>query len=261
MAMREPTTIRQVVGWVRRVWVASGALVLLLMPVYVWWTYTPRLAVGALASDAAVRVERGDVLRFVPQGRARRVGLVWVAGCLVSPDAYAPLGHAVAAHGFPVVVYGLPWRCTPWPPQRAKAETDIRRLLASAPPDRWVLGGHSKGAVFVSSVAAAPPASLRGVIIAGSTHPRDVDLSSSPLPITKIVATLDGIAPMAVSESRRVLLPATVDWRRIEGGNHSQFGWYGTQLWDGTARITREQQHTQVLVAVLELLARVEDAH
>ena len=56
------------------------------------------------------------------------------------------------------------------------------------------------------------------------------------------------------------MLPPDATWHRIEGGNHSQFGWYGTQLGDGTARITREQQHTQVLAAVLELLARVEDA-
>jgi len=260
--MRKPTTTRLVVAWIRRVWVASGALVLLLMPVYVWWTYTPRLPVDALSSDATVSVERSDVLRFVPRGRVRSVGLVWVAGCLVSPDAYAPLGHAVAAQGYPVVVYGLPWRCTPWPPQRARADAEIRRHLSSAPPDRWVLGGHSKGAVFVSSVAATPPASLRGVIIAGSTHPRDVDLSHSRLAISKIVATMDGIAPLDVSGSpaRRRLLPPDATWHRIEGGNHSQFGWYGTQLGDGTARITREQQHTEVLAAVLAVLARVEDA-
>jgi pimeloyl-ACP methyl ester carboxylesterase len=258
MAMRKPITTRSVLVLIRRLWVTSGVLVLLLMPVYVWWTYTPRLPVGALASDDTVLVERRDVLRFVPRGDARSVGLVWVAGCLVSPDAYAPLGHAVAAQGYPVVVYGLPWRCTPWAPQRAQAEADIRRLLASAPPDRWVLGGHSKGAVFVSNVAATPPPSLRGVIIAGSTHPRDVDLSGSPLPIMKVVATLDGIAPMAVSESRRVLLPATVDWRRIEGGNHSQFGWYGRQLGDGRPTLSRGQQQEQMLSAVLAALKQVE---
>jgi len=62
--MRKATTTRLVVAWIRRVWVASGALVLLLMPVYVWWTYTPRLPVDALSSDATVSVERSDVLRI-----------------------------------------------------------------------------------------------------------------------------------------------------------------------------------------------------
>jgi pimeloyl-ACP methyl ester carboxylesterase len=256
--MPDYQTMRSVLAWVRRIWVAAGCLVFLLIPVYVWWTYSPRLPSGVLASDQRVRVARGHVLRFEPRERARQVGLVWVAGCLVGPDAYAPLGHAVAMRGYSVVVYGLPWRCAPGPSLVARADADLRRLLAAAPPEQWVLGGHSKGAVFVSSVAASPPPRLRGVIIAGSTHPRDVDLSRSTLAITKIVATLDGIAPIAMSESRRGLVPPQATWHRIEGGNHSQFGWYGTQLGDGRARISRERQHEDVLAAVLELLARVE---
>ena len=181
-----------------------------------------------------------------------------VAGCLVAPEAYAPLGHAVAARGYAVVIYGLPWRCAPLPAQRARANADLRRLLEARSPSRWVLGGHSKGATFVAEIAARPPAALRGAIIAGSTHPRDVDLSGTSLAVAKIVATEDGIAPMDVSESLRRLLPADVAWHRIEGGNHSQFGWYGTQLGDGTARITRARQQDQVVDAVLELLGRVQ---
>lgn len=256
--MRKAATTRSVLALVRRVWVFGGSLMLLATPVYAWWTYTPRLPAGAMTADAGVAVEAGDVVRFTPRAGARDVGLVWVAGCLVAPQAYAPLAHAVAARGYPVVVYGLPWRCAPLPVHRARVDADLRRLLGAAGPSRWVLGGHSKGAVFVSQIAASPPASLRGVIIAGSTHPRDVDVSDSSLAITKIVATLDGIAPMAVSESRRALLPATVDWRRIEGGNHSQFGWYGTQLGDGTATISREQQQEQLLSAVLDVLTEAE---
>jgi len=238
--------------------VIAGSLLQLPTPIYAWWTYAPRLPAGALLSDARVRVDSGDALRFTPRDQAHGVGLVWVAGCLVSPDAYAPLARAVATRGYPVVVYGLPWRCAPLPAHRGRADADLRRLLAAASPTRWVLGGHSKGAVFVSLVAATPPASLRGVIIAGSTHPRDVDLSRTPLDVTKVVATLDGIAPLATSESRRNLLPATVHWRRIEGGNHSQFGWYGTQLGDGTATISREQQQAELLDAILGVLVKVE---
>ncbi|AMY11419.1 Alpha/beta hydrolase family protein [Luteitalea pratensis] len=241
--MREPMTARRIIGIVRRVWVTTGGLLLLGMPVYAWWTYAARLPAGALDSDAGVVVERGETLRFIPRESAHDVGLVWVAGCLVAPEAYAPLGHAIAARGFPVIIYGLPWRCAPFPQQRTQAETDLRRLLEVRRPSRWVLGGHSKGATFVVQIAVRPPASLRGLVIAGSTHPRDVDLSGTSLAVAKIVATEDGIAPIDVSESRRRLLPDGVTWHRLEGGNHSQFGWYGTQLGDGTARITRARQH------------------
>ena len=248
---------QRIIGIVRRIWVTTGALLLVATPVYAWWTYAPRLPDGSLVSDAGVLVERGDYLRFTPRRVTGRPGLLWVAGCLVPAEAYAPLGHAVAARGYPAVIYGLPWRCAPFPSQQARADADLRRLLLAS-PSRWVLGGHSKGAVFVSQIAATPPASLLGVIIAGSTHPRDVDLSRSALEIAKVVATADGIAPLDVSQSRRNLLPAGTAWHVIDGGNHSQFGWYGTQLGDGTARITRTQQHEQLLHAVLTVLARVE---
>ena len=206
-------TARRIIGIVRRVWVTTGGLLLMAMPVYAWWTYAPRLPDGSLVSDAGVLVERGDYLRFTPRHVTGRPGLLWVAGCLVPAEAYAPLGHAVAARGYPVVIYGLPWRCAPFPTQQARADADLRRLLLAS-PSRWVLGGHSKGAVFVSQIAATPPASLLGVIIAGSTHPRDVDLSRSALEIAKVVATADGIAPLDVSESRRNLLPAGTAWHR-----------------------------------------------
>lgn len=244
----------------RRAWVASGVAVLLLMPVYVWWTYTPRLPDGVLLDSDRVRVTRSDrLLRFAPSGEPRRVGLLWVSGCLVPREAYAPLGRAVAEAGYVADVYELPWRCAPWPPQRARALADLRAALAAAAtPTRWVLGGHSKDAVFVSAIAAQPPASLAGVVIAGSTHPRDVDLSALTVPVTKLVASMDGVAPAIDSERRRHLLPTHATWVRIEGGTHAQFAWYGHQIGDGRAAITREQQHAQLVDAVLATLRRAE---
>jgi pimeloyl-ACP methyl ester carboxylesterase len=252
-------TAREALRLLHRVWVLSGCLLLLAMPVYVWWTYAARIPASALRSDDAVSVSADPLgLRFSPRGAAKGVGLIWVAGCLVGAEAYAPLGHAVATRGYPVVIYALPWKCAPWAAHRARVDRELRRLLATSRPDRWVLGGHSKGAVFVSAIAATPPPALRGVVIAGSTHPRDVDLSHSPLAFTKVLATRDGIAPLETSQSHRALLPPAVDWRRIEGGNHSQFGWYGTQLGDGTATVSREAQQRALLDAVLDRLRSVE---
>jgi hypothetical protein len=43
----------------------------------------------------------------------------------------------------------------------------------------------------------------------------------------------------------------------IEGGNHAQFGWYGTQAGDGQATISREAQQAQIVDATTALLASV----
>jgi hypothetical protein len=43
----------------------------------------------------------------------------------------------------------------------------------------------------------------------------------------------------------------------ISGGNHSQFGRYGHQLFDGTATISREEQEALTRSEILHVLAEV----
>jgi hypothetical protein len=40
----------------------------------------------------------------------------------------------------------------------------------------------------------------------------------------------------------------------FEDGNHAQFGYYGSQLGDGRADISREQQQALTVAAILEAL-------
>jgi hypothetical protein len=44
---------------------------------------------------------------------------------------------------------------------------------------------------------------------------------------------------------------------RLPGGNHSQFGRYGYQLFDGTATMSREEQETITRSAILDAIAGV----
>lgn len=248
---------RHLLRMVRRGWVTAGALSLLLTPVYAWWTYAPRLPAGALMSDAGIEIVQGAALEARPRGPSRDVGLVWLSGCLVPAEAYLPLAREVAGRGYPVHIVALPYRCAPFPGHRAEVTARVRSLLASTPRRAWVLGGHSKGATIACDVAAGAPPGLRGLVLAGTTHPRDVDLSRTGLVVTKVVATRDRIAPPATSESRRHLLPSEARSVSIEGGNHSQFGWYGWQLGDGRATISHDDQHRQLVEAVLDVLERV----
>ena len=43
-------------------------------------------------------------------------------------------------------------------------------------------------------------------------------------------------------------------WVEIGGGNHAQYGWYGEQLGDGLATISRPQQQEQIVAATAEFL-------
>ena len=54
--------------------------------------------------------------------------------------------------------------------------------------------------------------------------------------------------------ANRRLLPETTAWVEIKGGNHSQFGHYGHQLFDGRATITREAQQATTRQVMLDAL-------
>ena len=69
-----------------------------------------------------------------------------------------------------------------------------------------------------------------------------------------IYGTRDGLATAGEIDASRALLPGTTNWVPIEGGNHAQFGWYGSQSGDNEATIGREQQQAQIVDATCALL-------
>jgi pimeloyl-ACP methyl ester carboxylesterase len=99
--------------------------------------------------------------------------------------------------------------------------------------------------------------SLSAMILVATTHPKDDDLSLLRIPVTKIYGSNDGIAPPDRVLANRRLLPSHTDWVEIAGGNHSQFGRYGHQLFDGAATISREEQEALTRSAILDVLADI----
>jgi pimeloyl-ACP methyl ester carboxylesterase len=137
----------------------------------------------------------------------------------------------------------------------------IAAALASVPDDyAIVVEGHSRGAVVASAFAAQQPR-LAGVVLIGTSHPRDVDLSGLAVPVTKIVGTRDGLASPHEVERNAGLLPAQTRWVWVEGGNHSQFGWYGFQPMDRRPRIPAAEQRAIMTRAVLDLLQAVDSSN
>lgn len=212
-----------------------------------------------LTSDDRVEVlESMAVLRFLPRGQAQPVGLIFYPGALVEPDAYAPLAREVAEAGFPVFLVKLPYRLAP----RAAHEAEVARRTDAVLSDHseirsWVLGGHSRGGALAAQIAPSRQVRLAGLLLIGTSHPRDDDLSGLRLDVTKIFASEDGLASEAEVKEFARLLPPSTHWVRIKGGNHAQFGWYGRQLGDRSATISREEQHRQTVAAVLDALRRI----
>lgn len=210
----------------------------------------------ATHTDSSVDVKHADgIWRFEPRGDVSERTLVFFPGALVDPRAYAPLAHAVAKEGFRVILIDLPRRGAFGGADSPELRMRVDRALASvAGSGSVVLGGHSRGAVVASSTAARGLPNLGGVVLIGTSHPRDVDLSGLSVPVTKIVGTRDGLASPGEVRQNESLLPEHTRWIWVEGGNHSQFGWYGFQPMDRRATVPAAEQRDIMIRGVLDLL-------
>lgn len=261
---RAPSRRRSLWAIIRTTWVTVG---LLATAVFVGWSLLAYRASAeareATLSDSAVAVHHEDgVWSFRPAGGddPRTVGLVFFPGALVNPVAYAPLARSAAEAGFTAWIIELPRRGAFGGADDPAMEARLQRALASErAPARWVAAGHSRGGVVASRVAAGRPAGLAGLVLIGTSHPRDVDLSGLTIPVTKIAGTRDGLASPPEVEANRAKLPAATRWVWIEGGNHSQFGWYGFQPGDRRATVDGSAQRGAMLRATLETLRAAED--
>jgi hypothetical protein len=77
------------------------------------------------------------------------------------------------------------------------------------------------------------------------------------VPVTKVSGTRDGLASRAEVEANRTKLPESTRWVWVEGGNHSQFGWYGFQPGDRRATVDAAAQRTVMIREVIDLLTAV----
>jgi len=250
---------------VRRAWITLG---ITLTAAFVVWSLVAYRAApeahAAIRSDAEVTVQRGDgywsFLPVMPETPARPT-LVFFPGALVDPVAYAPLARTAAAGGFPSFIVELPRRGAMGGADDPAVDERLDRVLAMQPaPRRWVVAGHSRGAVVAARLASERRRGLAGLVLIGTTHPRDVDLSALPQPVTKVAGTRDGLARVDAVEANRAKLPPSTRWVWIDGGNHSQFGWYGFQPGDRRASVSALKQRAQMTQAVLAMLASV-DSH
>ena len=262
-------TFKAVHRWIRRIWIVAG---LAFMAFLVWSVEAHGVPDGADESDARVRISAaafGRVFAPVPP-RQETARLIFLPGGLVDPDAYVPFVRAVAEAGVPVALVRLPMRAAPTEGMRATLWSRIAaarsELIAGGP---WagdatstakapvVIAGHSRGGMFAATFAADHPDEVSGLVLIGTTHPRDRDLSAASWPVLKIVGSADCVASPEGARANAHRLPAATEWLEIAGGNHQQFGYYGWQIGDCAATISREEQHRQTVAGVVQFVQRI----
>lgn len=243
---------------IRKIWIISGLTFAVLFNGFM---ILGRRATGfdkesILASGPRVTVtETFEQIAFTPREAPHRAALLFFPGAAVDPRAYAPLCRAIAEAGYETVIVKMPFR---WALFESQRRTTLDRALAvmRARPRRWVVAGHSLGGAMAARFADEHPDRVAALVLLGTTHPTERDLSGDRFPVIKIYASNDGIAAPEKVESGRARLPAHTEWLRIEGGNHAQFGHYSNQPGDGDAAISREAQQRIIRDALVRALVR-----
>jgi hypothetical protein len=246
-------------NWLKKRWwlILIGILVTAMIGFVAWGLIIPTPmpeAIAAMQSDNQVKVTSKPWLVFQPVDGMPTTGFVIYPGGRVDPRAYAPQAHEIASKGYLVVIVPMPLNLAVFGSNKASKVIDEFPNI-----ENWVIGGHSLGGSMAALYAYNHSDQIDGLVLWASYPASSNDLSNSNLKVVSISASLDGLATPDKIEASRQLLPAGTTWVNIIGGNHAQFGWYGSQAGDETATISRTDQQTQVVRATLELLNSIDD--
>lgn len=226
-------------------------------------------ALEAMESDFRVEVDTVEVAEweegsnfyfaFKPKHANPTIGFIVYPGGLVDPRAYAPPARAIAAQGYLVVIVKMIRDLAPFSPDRAD------KIISDYPGIKtWIIGGHSVGGSFACYYAHEHTDTIDGVVLWASWPPEGYPLDGTDIKAVSIYGTNDG-HPEDIKAGAE-LLPEGTPFAEIEGGNHTQFGYY----WDGVnenyvqdgdnpADISREEQQRIIVNSTLDFLSQFKE--
>ena len=226
-------------------------------------------ALEAMESDFRVQVSTVEVAEweegsnfyfaFKPKYADPTIGFIFYPGGLVDPRAYAPPARAIAAKGYLVVIVKMEGDLAVRSADRAdRIISDYSEIKT------WIIGGHSIGGSFACCYAQMHTDVIDGVVLWAAWPPGMCRLDDTDLKAISIYGTNDG-HPDEIRDGAEYL-PEGTPFVEIEGGNHTQCGYY----WDGVnenyvqdgdnpADIPREEQQRIMVQSTLDFLSQFED--
>ena len=235
---------------IKRIVLGLVVVVVLTSIGFVVWAETPLgpepEALSALESDSQVTVTIDDFTTFQPVNVQPTTGFIFYPGGHVDYRSYAAPLHEIAAQGYLVVL--VPVRLN-----LAFFDINAAQPVFAAHPEiqHWAVGGHSLGGVASALFAKGQP-KIAGLIFWAS-YPADDSFKNSDIKVLSIYGTND-MAGMEKFDETKTLLPQDTQFIVMDGGNHAQFGDYGSQPGDKIATISRPEQQKQIVEASVNFL-------
>jgi hypothetical protein len=195
--------------------------------------------------------------------------LIFYPGGLVDPNSYLKWQDELVSErpSLRVITVRMPSNLAVLNSQKGE------RLFSSFPNTQtWLVAGHSLGGAMATNFMEKNQGKIDALIYLAA-YPADDRLKSSNRPILSVFGELDGLAtPTEIKEREELLpdpyfmidsldFPQTLEnstmYYEIKGGNHAQFGSYGTQNGDGAATIPEIVQHNLIVFLIREFIERI----
>lgn len=205
-------------------------------------------AEASLIDGESVLVDEDPWLTFTPVDGST-TGLIWYPGARVNPRSYAPAGREIAEQGYLAVIVPMPLNMPVLSPNRAAQVIETHPEI-----ETWAIGGHSLGGAMATQFANTRRTTIQGVVLWGAYPGVNTSLRNSGQEVLVVYGTRDCISTPEEVLAAATRLPDETSWVPIEGGNHTQFGWYEGQLGSCNASIALEEQQSMAVEAVVEFL-------
>jgi hypothetical protein len=206
----------------------------------------------SLKFDLTVDVSKGQWLTYKSHGINPTTGFIIYPGGRVNYKSYAPTAYAIAAKGYLVIVIPMPLNLAVLGINKANGPVESYRDIQA-----WAVGGHSLGGTMAAQYAYNNPGLIKGLVLWAAYPVSGNDFSQMNIKALTMHGTNDGLVSSAQIDDSMKLLPKDAIRVEIQGGNHSQFGWYGNQPGDRPATISREAQQKQIVDATCKLLEMI----
>jgi len=220
---------------------------------FLHWSLRPmgrNVNVDDLLADGKLSITRGKYGSFLQRaGENPENGIIFYPGGRVVPEAYLSLLKKIVVQKCPVYLVKMPFNMAVFDHRRA-----LKVMKEKPEIKNWIIGGHSLGGAMAVHVLREKPEEYKGLFLWGAYPSHRDDISDMKFPILAIFGTCDGITPVEKIEASRHLFPSHTHWLKLEGGNHAQFGCYGSEKQDHLAEISMQDQQRVVIESTLAFL-------
>ncbi len=213
-----------------------GLVLILLIGVGIWWLNSDQYTAK---TDFSKDYYETDKYYYYDNPQSEKA-IIFYTGGKVEPLAYSYLNQT----GYDIYLPKFKFNLAIFNPNIAA------NIIEENDQAEWYIGGHSLGGVMAYQFAENHPELINGVISLAGYPQQKID--SSDYSILAIFGCNDGLLPDYLEKGNK--LPTDATKVIIKGGNHAQFGEYGSQKGDNQAKISGEIQREKTVKQIKDFI-------